>query len=584
MFRNTIKVSGLINRSSQRLIQSVNRTVNHSAIKQSNTRSIHQFINQSNKHSNKQTFWTAAVGSGLSLAAILTISQLFSQTAEACGCDTYLGTPLSSQTMVNVAVDQSSNPYNYGTMTPELISQLRVIMKDQMSIKQSTLDQYINDTNSYHTGRAPSVIVYPSSTEMVSQLMKFCNEHRIPVTPIGSGTSLEGHVTCLHTGILIDMSRMNKIIQVHDEDMQATVEPGLQWNQLNVELKKQGINLFFPVDPAPSASIGGQCNTSASGTNAVRYGTMRQNVVNMTVVLADGTIIHTARRARKSSAGYNLTQMFVGSEGTLGVITEVTVKLSHIPAHQAVAVASFPTIKDAAKAAIQVERSGIQVGCIELLDNESMKLINSTCDESFEEKPSLFIKFAGSTESVVQDEIGRTSSIVKQHSGGQFVWAIDAEQREKLWEGRKVLLWSVKNTYPDNSLMTTDVCIPISRLADNIDAAKRDIEESGLFAPIVGHVGDGNFHALISVDTSSPEGLIKAKQLNERIVKRAIESDGTCTGEHGVGVGKQQYLPLELGETSVELMRTVKHALDPHNLMNPGKVFPFDARQQPHEH
>ena len=339
---------------------------------------------------------------------------------------------------------------------------------------------------------------------------------------------------------------------------------------LNTQLKESG--LFYPVDPGPGASIGGMCGTSCSGTNAVRYGTMRQNVLNLTVVLADGTILKTAQRARKSSAGYNLTQLFVGSEGTLGIVTEATLRLQNIPANTAVAVCPFESVHDAAAAASNVLRAGVQIGCVELLDESAIRVVNQYVGLTLAEKPTIFFKFTGS-EVGVKDEVSRVEEIVKKHNGGKFEWATEKAKRDALWEGRKGALWATMAYKPENQVWTTDVCVPISRLADCIEETRKDIDAVGLLAPIVGHVGDGNFHVLISIDQSDAEQMKRAQQVNNRMVERAIAMEGTCTGEHGVGVGKRDFVEHELGISTVDVMRKIKHSLDPHGLMNPGKIF-----------
>ena len=388
---------------------------------------------------------------------------------------------------------------------------------------------------------------------------------------------------------------------------------------LNTQLKDAG--LFYPVDPGPGASIGGMCGTGCSGTNAVRYGTMRQNVLNLTVVLADGTILKTAQRARKSSAGYNLTQLFVGSEGTLGIVTEATLRLQNIPSNTAVAVCPFESVHDAAAAASDVLRAGVQIGCVELLDESAIRVVNQYIGLTLPEKPTIFFKFTGS-EVGVKDEVGRVEAIVKKRKGGKFEWATEKAKRDALWEGRKGALWAAMAYKPENQVWTTDVCVPISRLADCIAETRKDIDAAGLLAPIVGHVGDGNFHVnththsythrhthrhtrtftayacsptaidtasliirpsclrlvwprqvFLSIDQSNADEMKRAQQVNTRMVERAIAMEGTCTGEHGVGVGKRDFVEHELGVSTVDVMRKIKHSLDPHGLMNPGKIF-----------
>ena len=368
---------------------------------------------------------------------------------------------------------------------------LEQLLGDRCSVDFDDRTTHGNDAYSYHRDKPPWAIVYPQSTEEVSQIAKICSKYHIPMIPYGSGTSLEGHTTAPSGGVVIEMSRMDRIKQVHEADMDVVVEPGITWETLNTQLKEAG--LFYPVDPGPGASIGGMCGTGCSGTNAVRYGTMRQNVLNLTVVLADGTILKTAQRARKSSAGYNLTQLFVGSEGTLGIVTEATLRLQNIPANTAVAVCPFESVHEAAAAASDVLRAGIQIGCVELLDEPAIRVVNQYVGTTLPEKPTIFFKFSGS-EVGVKDEVSRVEEIVKKHQGGKFEWATEKEKRDRLWEGRKGALWATMAYKPENQVWTTDVCVPISRLADCIEATRKDIDAVGLLAPIVGHVGDGNFH------------------------------------------------------------------------------------------
>ena len=451
---------------------------------------------------------------------------------------------------------------------------LQALLGDRISVDLEDRSGHGKDAYSYHSDKPPWAVVYPLSTEEVSAIARICYESRVVMIPYGSGTSLEGHTTAPSGGVVLDMSRMRALKAVHEQDMDAVVEPGISWGELNEQLKQYG--LFYPVDPGPGASIGGMCGTSCSGTNAVRYGTMRYNVLNLTVVLADGTILKTAQRARKSSAGYSLTHLFIGSEGTLGVITEATLRLQNIPEQTAVAVCAFPSVHHAAGAAIAVMRKGVQVGCVELLDEVCVKIVNGYVGLSLPEKPTIFFKFHGSAAGV-KDEVERVQQAIKPFQPGAFDWATEAEKRDRIWEGRKGALWATMAYRPEAQVWTTDVCLPISRLADCIEATKKDIEQSGLLAPIVGHVGDGNFHVMLSVDPGNEEEMRVAQGINQRMVQRAIQMEGTCTGEHGVGVGKRDYLDHELGVTTVETMRRVKAALDPFGLMNPGKSRP--ARQ-----
>jgi D-lactate dehydrogenase (cytochrome) len=409
--------------------------------------------------------------------------------------------------------------------------------------------------------------------------------------PYGSGTSLEGHTSAPQGGVFIDVSRMQRIRSLHVSDMDCVVEPGISWNNLNAELKEHG--LFYPVDPGPGASIGGMVATSCSGTNAVRYGTMKFNVLNLTVVLPDGRIVKTGNRARKSSAGYDLTRLFVGSEGTLGIVTEITLRLSNIPQATAVATCHFDSLASASKSVIELLQRGVRVGCVELLDDGCVRAVNAYAGLSYPAKPAtLFFKFTGS-EAGVQDDVAQAASITASHGAGPLTFATEVDARERIWEARKGALWGCIAYRPGCEAWTTDVCVPISRMAECIEATKKDlIELSGATAAdgsgssssqrqlfpsaVVGHVGDGNFHVIMMLDPSSAEELSVAREVNERMVRRAIDMEGTCTGEHGVGVGKKKYLEAELGAPALDLMRTLKRALDPHNLMNPGKVFDME--------
>jgi D-lactate dehydrogenase (cytochrome) len=413
--------------------------------------------------------------------------------------------------------------------------------------------------------------VYPRSTEEVSAIVKICARHALPIIAYGSGTSLEGHTSAPHGGVCIDFSRhMCRVLRVGIDDMDCTVQPGVTWNTLNAELARE--QLFFPVDPGPGASIGGMVATSCSGTNASYYGTMKRNVLNLTVVLADGTIVRTAQRARKSAAGYDLTHLFVGSEGTLGIVTEVSVRLCRVPAQTTVASCAFDSIEAASEAVIAIMRHGVSPGCVELLDDVMIDAVNRYSNLSLAAQPTLFMKFIGNSADTVDADIARVSRIFAQHGGAEMRWARSKQESARLWDARKQALWAAYNMRPNAQVWTTDVCVPISRLADCINATKRDLEASSLLAPIVGHVADGNFHVLMVMDRGNAEHLREAQRLNKRMVQRAIRMQGTCTGEHGVGVGKREYLALELGDNAVELMRTLKRALDPQNLLNPGKV------------
>jgi D-lactate dehydrogenase (cytochrome) len=472
----------------------------------------------------------------------------------------------NNNTNNNIEISHKEN-----SIPSKALSELQLILPaERISLDEEDLLVHSSDISSYHQGPCTSAVLYPLTTEEVSKIMKISNEYNIPIIAYGSGTSLEGHTCVAEGGITLDLSKMNNIITVNNHDMDCTVEPGISWNQLNKELEE--FHLFFPVDPGPGASIGGMVGTNCSGTNAVRYGTMKWNVINLTVVLADGTIVKTANRARKSSAGYDLTRLFVGSEGTLGIITEITLRLQNVPESTAVAVTQFDSIHSAASAAIEIQRKGIQMGCIELLDEECIRVVNDYSNLNYSLAPSIFFKFTG-TQQAVQDNIRQVQSILAKYNTSEFKYSSDVEEREKIWEGRKGALWATMASDPTRSVWTTDVCVPISRLAEAIELTQRDIKQTKLVAPIVGHVGDGNYHVLILIDRNNAQELAEAKQLNDLMIRRAIEMEGTCTGEHGVGIGKIEYLEAELGCNTVQLMRTIKGSLDPKNLLNPGKIF-----------
>ena len=411
-------------------------------------------------------------------------------------------------------------------------------------------------------------MVFCTETEQVAAVVTACAERGVPVIPFGTGTSLEGHVAALSGGVCIDLSRMDQILEVNAEDMDARVQAGVRRKALNDYLRDTG--LFFPIDPGADASIGGMTATRASGTNAVRYGTMRENVLGLTVVMADGRVIRTSRRARKSAAGYDLTRLFVGSEGTLGVITEITVKLYGIPEAILSAVCPFPDLESAVNTVILTIQSGIPVARIELLDDVQMDAVNKYSGLDYAVRPTLFFEFHGS-DAGVREQVENVKAIADEFGGDDFQWATRPEDRNKLWQARHDAYYAAIVLRPGCKGIATDVCVPISKLADCIMETRKDIETSGLCAPIVGHVGDGNFHIVFVVDPDNPEELASAKDVNERMVMRAIAMDGTCTGEHGVGYGKMDFLTAEHGEALVA-MRAVKMALDPQNIMNPGKI------------
>jgi len=451
-----------------------------------------------------------------------------------------------------------------------LLSVLRQIVGDRLSTATAILEQHGRD-ESFHPTMPPEAVVFVQSTDEVSRVVSACAERNVPVIPYGTGTSLEGHVAALQGGVSIDVTQMNEILQVNNEDLDCRVQPGVTRKQLNEHLRDTG--LFFPIDPGADASIGGMAATRASGTNAVRYGTMRENVMSLEVVTADGRIIRTARRSKKSSAGYDLTRLFVGSEGTLGVITEVTVKLYGIPEAISSAVCAFPDMESAVNTVIMICQSGIPVARMELLDALQMDACNRYSDLDYAVAPTLFFEFHG-TANGIEEQVTQVNDIATEFGGSDFKWATKTEDRNKLWQARHDAYYAGLALRPNSKGIATDVCVPISRLADCILETQKDIAESGIIAPLVGHVGDGNFHLVLVVDPDDADEMARAEALNDRMVQRALDMDGTCTGEHGVGYGKMEYLKAEHGE-GISVMRDIKHALDPKNIMNPGKIIQF---------
>ncbi len=427
-------------------------------------------------------------------------------------------------------------------------------------------------TTTWLPNQMPDGVVFAESTQEVAEAVSICAEHRVPVIAFGTGTSLEGHVNAPAGGFSIDLSRMNRIIAVHAEDLDCVVEPGVTRKQLNNYLRDTG--LFFPIDPGADASLGGMAATRASGTNAVRYGTMKDAVLGLTVVMADGSVVKTGGRAKKSSAGYDLTRLMVGSEGTLGIITQLTLRLHGIPEAVAGGVCPFPTVEAACNAVIGTIQCGIPVARIELLDTLQVKASNAYSKLGLKETPTLFLEFHG-TASGVAEQSELFGAIAADAGGGPFEWETDPEKRNRLWTARHDAYWAAKALRPGAEAVATDVCVPISRLAECVEATRRDIEAEGLFAPIVGHVGDGNFHVSLLVDVDNPAEIARAEAFIERLNWRAIEMEGTCTGEHGVGQGKMKYLKREHG-AGLGVMRALKQALDPHGILNPGKIVPAD--------
>lgn len=441
---------------------------------------------------------------------------------------------------------------------------------DRLTTNQTIRDRHGTD-ESYHAPKAPDAVVFPQTTDEVIEIVNICRDHRTPMIPFGVGTSLEGHIAALHGGVCVDLGQMNAVLSVNPEDLDVTVEPGVTRKQLNEYLRDTG--LFFPIDPGADATIGGMTATRASGTNAVRYGTMRENVLSLGVVLPDGRYIRTGKRARKSSAGYDLTRLFVGSEGTLGIITDVTLRLYGIPETISAAICSYPTVDDAVRTTILTIQSGVPIARIELVDEVQMQALNRFSGLGLAERPTLFFEFHG-TAAGVAEQIETVRTISDDFGGTDFDWASRPEDRNKLWQARHDAHYANMQLRPGAKAWPTDVCVPISRLADCIAETRRDIEEFGLLAPIVGHVGDGNFHVDMVLDPEDTEEVGRAVALNERLIARALEMEGTCTGEHGVGYGKIDKLAAEHGD-ALDVMRSLKRTIDPLNLMNPGKVVPL---------
>ncbi len=458
---------------------------------------------------------------------------------------------------------------SYGTIDQTFLNQLCTLTdKDRVSTSKALCEQHGTD-ESYHKAQAPDVVVFTLSTKEVSDVVKLCATHKVPVIPYGTGTSLEGHIAALHGGVCIDLSQMDKVIEARPEDMDVTVEAGVTRKALNEYLRDTG--LFFPIDPGADASLGGMASTRASGTNAVRYGTMRENVLALTVVTPNGDIVKTASRAKKSAAGYDLTRLYVGAEGTLGIVTEVTLRLYGIPETISAAVCPFPGLEEAVNTVISIIQCGIPVARMELLDDRQMYAVNQYSKLDYEVAPTLFFEFHGSPSSV-EEQIEMVKSLAEDFGGKNFQWASKLEDRDRLWNARHNAYYAALALRPGCKGVSSDACVPISRLAEAIMATKQDIEDSFLDGTIVGHVGDGNFHTLFAFMPDDEKELAEAKRLNARIVERAIAMDGTCTGEHGIGHGKMKYLESEFGEAGLEIMRSLKKALDPDNIMNPGKI------------
>ena len=449
-----------------------------------------------------------------------------------------------------------------------VIAALAAMVGNRLVTSRAVREQHAN-TVTWLGNQPPDAVVFPHTTEEVRQIVRLCAAHRVPIIAFGTGTSLEGQVNAPRGGISLDFRDMNRVLAVHAEDLDCVIEPGVTRKQLNEHLRDQG--LFFPIDPGADASLGGMAATRASGTNAVRYGTMKDNVLALKVVLANGEVMSTARRAKKSSAGYDLTRLIVGSEGTLGIITELTLRLSGIPETILSGTCPFPSVEAACNATIQTIQTGIPVARIELLDALQVRACNLYSKLTLPETPMLFLEFHG-TDASVAEQSQRFGEIAKEFGGGPFDWATRAEDRTRLWQARHDAAWAVRSLRSTGFGIATDVCVPISRLAECVTATQRDIAESRLLGPIVGHVGDGNFHVALTVDLNDKDEVARINGFLERLVERALAMDGTCTGEHGIGQGKMKYMAAEHGEPALAAMRAIKRALDPLDIMNPGKI------------
>lgn len=452
-----------------------------------------------------------------------------------------------------------------------LVYELRTILGDRVSTAAAVKEHHSHG-ESWHAAAEPDAVVFPETTDEVSRVVRACAAHDAPIIAFGIGSSLEAHVNAIRGGVSIDLTRMTKVLRLSPDDMDVTVEAGLTHRKLNDHLKNTG--LMFMVDPGADATIGGMTATRASGTAAVRYGTMRETVLGLTVVLADGRVVRTGGRARKSSSGYDLTRLFVGSEGTLGVITEVTLRLYGRPEAITTAVCNFPSMEAAATTVIQTIQLGVPVARIEIIDEAQLRVVNQYSRTSFPEAPTLFFEFHGPSQAVVEEHARLVKDVTDEHGGSAFRWTSSLEERAKLWEARHNALYATIASRPGCKAWTSDVCVPIAHLAECIVETQQDLAASNLVAPLVGHAGDGNFHLIFMLDPNDPEEHARVAAANHRLVERALKFGGTCSGEHGVGTGKLKYLEHEHGAEALAVMRQVKAALDPKNLMNPGKLVP----------
>jgi D-lactate dehydrogenase (cytochrome) len=452
----------------------------------------------------------------------------------------------------------------------ELITALQARFGANCSTAQVIREQHGRDESAFTNVPPPAAVVFAESTQDVSDAVRLASQYKIPVIPFGVGSSLEGHLLAVQGGISVDVSRMNKILSINAEDLTVTVQPGVTRKQLNEEIKSTG--LFFPIDPGADASIGGMSATRASGTNAVRYGTMRENVLALEVVTASGDVIRTGTRAKKSAAGYDLTRLFVGSEGTLGVMTEISLRIYPLPEAVSAAICSFPTIEAAVHTTIAIIQMGLPIARVELLDGNTIRMVNNYAKLGLAETPMLLMEFHGSPAGV-KEQAETVQEIATEHGGQSFEWATTPEERTRLWTARHNAYFAAIQSKPGCRAISTDTCVPISKLADCLLDSIVEADATGIPYFLVGHVGDGNFHFGYLIDPNNAQECETAEVLNHKLVNRALGLGGTCTGEHGIGLHKMDFLRAETGEGAVEMMRTIKRALDPHNIMNPGKIF-----------
>jgi D-lactate dehydrogenase (cytochrome) len=451
-----------------------------------------------------------------------------------------------------------------------VVAELKALLGERVSTSAAVREHHGKD-ESYFPYALPDVVVFLKTTEEVRDVVNICRNHRVPMIPYGVGTSLEGHILAVKGGVCVDLSQMNQVLAVHESDLDAVVQAGVTRKQLNEHIKHTG--LFFPVDPGADATLGGMAATRASGTNAVRYGTMRENVLSLKVVLADGRIIQTSRRAKKSAAGYDLTRLFVGSEGTLGIITEVTVRLYPVQEAMSAAVCAFESVDGCTNTVIQTIQAGVPIARCDIVCEKTVGAINAYKKTSYRVAPTVFFEFHGTKTSVVE-QAETVQAIAKENGGMDFVWATKAEERTQLWQARHDAYFACLQLKPGSRAVSTDVCVPISRLAECVHETMDDVKNYINPVPLLGHIGDGNFHLMLLVDPAKPGDTEIAKQFNKRLIERALKMEGTCTGEHGIGLGKMESMRMELGDDVMDLMRDIKRVFDPHDLMNPGKVVP----------